>query len=48
MAGSNTDAVELVSTDFEHCSLVGTKRPSNIKGKIFRGQYTGEKKKVNT
>ena len=45
LAGSNTDAVELISIDCEHCSLVGAKRPRNFKGNIFHGQYTGEGKK---
>jgi len=44
LAGSNTDTVELVSIDREHCSLVGAKRPTNFKVNIFHGEYTGEEK----
>lgn len=35
LAGSTTDAAELISIDSEHCSLLGAKRPTNFKVNIF-------------
>ena len=35
LAGNNTDAVELISIDCEHCSLLGANRPRNFKENIF-------------